>query len=150
MNRQEIMTILPHRDAMLLVDEVHLADGKSHGSYTFRGEEWFFQGHFPKSPMVPGLILCEVLAQSACLLIYDITGPGCVPYLAGMHNTRFKKIVRPGDVFTTECELIKVKKPFYFFRGTGKIGDKIVIKTDFSIAVYRQEETNAQKGPDHD
>ena len=137
MDREEIKKMLPHREPMLLLDELHLEGGKSHGTYRFRGEEWFFQGHFPGEPMVPGLILCEVLAQSASLLIYDMTGPGCVPYLVGMHRTRFKKIVRPGDLYATECELVKMKKPFYFFRGIGKIDGEIGVKADFSIAVYK-------------
>lgn len=71
MNRAEIMEILPHRDAMLLLDEVENKDGTAIGRYTVRGDEFFLQGHFPGNPIVPGVILCEILAQSACVLMQD-------------------------------------------------------------------------------
>ena len=67
MNRDEIKNILPHREPMLLVDQVELAEGKSRGKYQVRGDEFFLQGHFPGNPVVPGVIQCEMLAQSAAM-----------------------------------------------------------------------------------
>ena len=76
MNRDEIMKILPHRDKMLLLDEAENRDGTSVGHYTVRGDEFFLQGHFPGHPIVPGVILCEILAQSACVLMQDVMQDG--------------------------------------------------------------------------
>ena len=75
MDREQIKTILPHREPMLLLDEVELLeeDGQpvSVGKYTVRGDEFFLQGHFPGNPIVPGVIQCEMIAQSAVALLPD-------------------------------------------------------------------------------
>ena len=71
MTREEIKTILPHRDAMLLLDEVAREEDTAVGKLRIRGDEWFLQGHFPGNPVVPGVILCEILAQSSCILLKD-------------------------------------------------------------------------------
>lgn len=68
MNQEEIKKLLPHREPMLLVDEVEVVGGKAHGKCRITGDEFFLRGHFPGNPVVPGVIQCEMLAQSTCVL----------------------------------------------------------------------------------
>ena len=97
MNREEIKNLLPHREPMLLVDEITVdEEGTAHGLYRVRGDEFFLQGHFPGNPVVPGVILCEIMAQACGLLIGDEI-KGKTPVYTGLDKVRFRNSVRPGD-----------------------------------------------------
>ena len=135
MNREEIMTILPHRDSMLLIDEVVLIDGKAIGKYTVRGDEWFLDGHFPGNPIVPGVVLCEILAQSSCILLNGQSEEGATTYLTAISSAKFKSPVKPGDTINTECCITKSKPPFHFFSGQLSVSGKICLIAEFSIAL---------------
>lgn len=139
MNKQEIMEILPHRDNMLLVDEAELVGEESHGKYHVTGDEWFLKGHFPGNPIVPGVIQCEILAQSACALLADKMKEGMLPLYTGLNNVKFRNPVRPGDTFETVCRLTKVKHPFYFASGEGYVDGKLCVKAEFSFALKERE-----------
>ena len=135
MNRDEIMKILPHRDQMLLLDEVENRDGTSVGHYTVRGDEFFLQGHFPGHPIVPGVILCEILAQSACVLMQDAMGEGKLPVYTGLNNVKFRSPVRPGDTVETRCHIKRAKHPFYFAEGTVTVDGRLCASAEFSFAI---------------
>lgn len=160
----DLMQILPHRAPMLLLDRAWLADGAACGEKTITGDEWFLQGHFPDDPVVPGVILCEILAQSACVLPEVTppsapagpadtaastgqteaasgpdnaapTGPGRQTFLAGLESVRFRRPVRPGDCFRTQCQLLRAKPPFFWVKGKGFVGDELCVSAEFSFAV---------------
>ncbi|MGE4353153.1 MAG: 3-hydroxyacyl-ACP dehydratase FabZ family protein [Oscillospiraceae bacterium] len=135
MNQNEIMKILPHRDNMLLLDEVEKAEDLACGKYHVRGDEWFLKGHFPGNPVVPGVILCEILAQSACILLTDKMSGKVTPMYTGLNNVRFKSPVRPGDTFVTACKITRAKPPFYYGEGEGTVNGKLCVKAEFSFAV---------------
>lgn len=134
MQREEIKQLLPHREPMLLLDEVQLIDGAAMGRYTVRGDEFFLQGHFPGEPIVPGVILCEILAQSACILLEDALRDGGLPMYTGLDKVRFRSPVRPGDTVETTCTIKRAKKPFYFAEGTIRVGDTVCLTAEFSFA----------------
>ncbi len=135
MNRTELMTILPHRDQMLLLDDAENQDGIAVGHYTVRGDEFFLKGHFPEEPVVPGVILCEILAQSACVLLKDAMETGKLPVYTGLNNVKFRSPVRPGDRIEARCHISKSKHPFYFAEGTIGVGDRLCASADFSFAI---------------
>ena len=135
MDQNEIMTILPHRDHMLLVDAVEKVENEAHGSYHVTGDEFFLKGHFPGNPVVPGVILCEILAQSACVLLRDQRTDGKLPMYTGLNNVKFKSPVRPGDTFETRCRITRAKHPFYFASGEGYVGQRLCLKAEFSFAI---------------
>ena len=135
MNREEIKMILPHREEMLLLDEVEREGEYAHGKYRVRGDEWFLRGHFPGNPVMPGVIQCEILAQSACVLLADVMEEGKLPMYTGLNNVRFKAPVRPGDCFETWCRITRSKGPFYFAEGSASVNGKVCITAEFSFAV---------------
>ncbi len=135
MNREEIEKILPHRDNMLLLDEVREEDGTAVGIYRVRGDEFFLKGHFPGNPIVPGVILCEILAQSACVLMKDKMGQGQLPVYTGLNGVKFRSPVRPGDCVEARCSIKRAKHPFYFAEGTVSVDGRLCVSAEFSFAL---------------
>ena len=105
---------------MLLVDEiVSMEESQAVCQKTFASDEFFFQGHYPDSPLVPGVILCECAAQSAALLlashhVSDQSESEKVPVLTRMNKVRFKNTVHPGDTIEITVKLIEEMSGAYF------------------------------------
>ena len=134
MDRQAIMAVLPHRDPMLLIDEAHLEGEEAVGTYTVRGDEFFLQGHFPGNPVVPGVMLAEMMGQTSCVLLADQLA-GKTPYFAGLNQVRFRHPVHPGDTVVFRTSLLRAKAPFFFVSGTGQVGDRVCVSAELSFAL---------------
>ena len=137
MNREELKKILPHREPMLLVDEVEaISADEAEGRYTVRGDEWFLQGHFPGNPVVPGVILCEIMAETCCMLLTGVE-VGSTPYFTHMDKVKFRKMVKPGDTIVTKCRINKRRGNFRFAEGKAYVGDQVAVQGEFAFALIR-------------
>ena len=134
----EIMEILPHRAPFLLIDTVEeLEPGKrvvAKKCLTYN--EPFFQGHIPGNPVMPGVLICEALAQAGAVAILGLDeNKGKTAYFASMDKVKFKKKVLPGDVLMLEVELVKIKGPFGIAKATATVDGKVAVSGEFTFAL---------------
>lgn len=133
-----IRSILPHRDPMLLIQgaEKHSSElgTEARAFYQVRGDEYFLQGHFPGNPVVPGVILCEMMGQAACVLVADQAGSK-TPYFTGMDRVKFKQKVLPGDRIEIRSVLEKAKAPFFFIKSDLYVQGKLCATAQLSFAL---------------
>ena len=127
MERDEIKNYLPHREPMLLVDDVTLEGDTAVGHYHVTGEEFFLKGHFPGNPVVPGVILCEIMGQCCCSLIKEEL-PGRTPFYAGLDKVRFKNPVRPGDTIEIRGIITARRGLTLFVDAEAKVDGKLCSK----------------------
>ena len=132
MNQKELEKILPHRKPMLLLDFAQKDGELALANVTIKGDEWFLQGHFPGNPVVPGVILCEMLAQACCVLVAG-ESEGATPYFTGIQKARFKSKVLPGDRLDIECRITRAKPPFFFAEGSGSVNGKSCVTAEISF-----------------
>lgn len=113
MDQDEIKRNIPHRDPFLLVDEVHIIeDGKSCvGIKKVTGEEYFFKGHFPQKPIMPGVLILESISQSfGGAIMYRVTGGKGLPLFLGVESAKFRGMVVPGDTLHMPVQILRLGK----------------------------------------
>ena len=135
MNREDLKKYLPHREPMLLVDETEIdQDGVGHSKYLIKEDEFFCKGHFPDNPVVPGVILLEIMAQSCALLVKnDLVGKTTL--YSGISNAKFKGVVKPGDLCETTTRLVSKRGHLYFCSAELKVDGKLCSKAELSFAL---------------
>ena len=118
LDRAQVEALLPHRPPFLLVDEVdELEPGVSCvARRTLRDDDFWFAGHFPGNPVMPGVLIVEALAQTATVAAASAalggdTMAGKIGLFAGIDKVRFKRVVKPGDTMLLEAEIIAVHGP---------------------------------------
>ena len=121
MNREELKTVIPHREPMMLVDESVIEGEWAVSKYTIPQDAFFVQGHFPGYPVVPGVILCEIMAQCSCLLIGQDNLEGNTAMYAGLDKVKFKNSVFPGDTVNVRSKL------------AGKLGPAVMVDAEASV-----------------
>lgn len=136
--RAGIETLLPHRDPFLFVDTIDVTDEKSIvARHVFAPDEFFFKGHFPQYPVVPGVILVETMAQAggAGLQKRGVMGQGALFFLASVDKVKFRRQVRPGDEVRLEIENLRVSAKMIKQAGKAFVGDELAAEAEWLCLV---------------
>lgn len=137
MSLETIHAAIPHRAPMLLVDEIVSQEENSIVCRkSFRDDEFFFQGHYPDQPIVPGVILCEATVQSGAILLSskmkEQTG---VPVLTRMSDVKFKNMVKPGDTIEMSVKIDDIVSTAFYLTGIAKVNGKVAARLSFTCTV---------------
>ncbi|GAA0126665.1 MULTISPECIES: 3-hydroxyacyl-ACP dehydratase FabZ [Clostridium] len=135
---EEIQEIIPHRYPFLLIDRIdEIEEGKKAiGTKNVTMNEYFFQGHFPKKPVMPGVLIIEALAQVGAVALLSCEDfKGKIAYFGGIKKARFKKMVIPGDVLKLEVEIISMKGPIGIGKATATVDGKVACQAELSFAI---------------
>ena len=138
--RDEIASILPHREPFLLLDSVsELVPGERVAAeYRVPEDGWWFAGHFPVRPVMPGVLIVEAMAQTgAVAVLVEEQNRGKIAFFAGIDDCRFKRIVEPGDTLTLRCEIDQVRGPIGRGKATAHVGDELAARGTLTFAVER-------------
>ncbi|MBN8864852.1 MAG: bifunctional UDP-3-O-[3-hydroxymyristoyl] N-acetylglucosamine deacetylase/3-hydroxyacyl-ACP dehydratase [Sphingobacteriales bacterium] len=132
---------LPHRFPFLLVDKIiELSDSQIVGVKNVTFNEWFFQGHFPNNPVMPGVLQIEALAQCGGILAINLSGEGSYDtYFLKIDNCKFKQMVRPGDTMLLKMELTApIRRGICEMKGTVYVGNKVATEADLVAQIVKR------------
>ena len=130
-----VLDLLPLRFPYLMIDRVlERTDDRAVAIKNVSHNEWMFEGHFPGRPVLPGTLLIEGMAQTAGLLISQLTGSDqALGYLVGADNARFRRQVVPGDQIVYEAKLLRARRALFRFEAEARVGDESVAEAQISL-----------------
>ena len=140
----EIKRLIPHRYPFLLIDlvkEIKLGDSAV-GVKNVSINEPFFQGHFPKKPIMPGVLIIEALAQTAAVLVVRTISRAdddLLVYFMSMNNTKFRKLVKPGDKIELDVKVIQNRRNIWKFYGKALVSNEIVAESEFTAMMVQED-----------
>ena len=140
LDRAAIEAILPHREPFLLIDEVlELEPGRRVvATRSVNADDWWFAGHFPGRPVMPGVLIVEAMAQTgAVAVLVEEENRGKIAFFAGIDDCRFKRVVEPGDVLTLTCEIDTVRGPIGRGKATAHVEGTLAARGTLTFAVER-------------
>ena len=138
LNKEEIKKIIPQREPFLMIDEVEeYIPGQSATAYKYVDKnEWYFKGHFPGNPIMPGVLIAESLAQTGAIAILSMKeNKNKNALFGGIDKMRFKKMVVPGDKLKLEVKIIKQKGPIGIGEALATVDGKVAAKGELTFAL---------------
>ena len=154
MNIQQILHTLPHRYPFVMVDRVlEITPGERIVALkNVTINEPYFVGHFPRLPVMPGVLIIEALAQAAAILTYQTLnlqqGDGTLFYFAGIDGARFKRPVTPGDQLRLEAELIRVMRGIGKFKTRALVDGALVAEAELMCAYRNENDKRGGESPE--
>ena len=139
MTREQILAAIPHRPPMLLLDEITESGNDTIVcGRTFSGDEFFFQGHFPEAPIVPGVILCETALQAGAVLLarqHPSAEGNDLPVVTRLNNVKFKRMVRPGDTVQVAVQIRERLANAFFLSARLTCEEELTASLDFACTM---------------
>lgn len=140
MDIRRILTLIPHRYPMLLVDRVEsmVKDTSIHAVKAVSMNEPFFQGHFPGRPIMPGVLIVEALAQAGGVLAVEslgLAGSGKLVYFMSIDGIKFRKPVEPGCLLDLHVTILQAKRNICKFEGRAMLGDQLATECQFTAMI---------------